>query len=994
MEENGGPVARERANTVAALLKARKFRISKELQKILNNIAPTGYENEEKVANIGSYLLISTRLDKDWTGSIFNYENFNEYVIFPNERRLPASETLISAGLMEAFKDAADLCNLTSRKGGYIKPYHVLMAILTAPNERVRAERRQLLERTRTINEVNIWVGRCARNIFKFREPYEDLNRWISLLIDRDHRMAASLLKALQDDEEAARVSLHPEPSEPSVIKTSIKVPATPISVAAVRQNIIPHLANDDGWGLAAEHRVGDDAVAAALARLAASESFTPPLAVGVFGAWGSGKSHFLRQVHDRVTELTAAQPTGFHHRIAQIRFNAWHYVDTDLWASLAGCIFEDLARQGRGSGDGAPPDLLGRLATARRLTLEAAEALVVHRHAVSEADKARIAAEEGLRAERQQLRQALRPQIMAAAAGAREAASGQEIGAAVETVFGEPLETIIDRWQEPRQAFQDLKETLPPTAGLLRQLTRPDQWLVLVAVVAIAFLLPIGLGAASDWLRPLHDGLLVAVAGAATVAVQASRAMRRVLTARDALTRAAERFRAGWEASFSPTAGDAAAEAARRRVAEAETRVAQTTEDLHLALRQQAEAARAFHDQTAAARLRAFLNDKAAADGVYRSRQGLIGTIRRDFTDLSALMSTQTSEQETKDFDEEREAYEQRVRAFLKGPGRHLTDDEKASLQPDLGRPPDPAFTRIILYIDDLDRCPPDKVVDVLQAVHLLLAFSLFVVIVAVDQRWLKGALVKVYPDLLDREGQAAAIDYLEKIFQLPVWPVQVRGDAASEFVRRRLAADLERPASVPMAAVSSALPASSIDDGPVSDPDDHDDDDRPAAVDDVPDDDISLEPLTLTQAEIDWLAEIAPLAASSPRRLLRLVNSYRLVRASLDAGTSHAVVTGEGFRPLGALLALAAADPVGFAALQGALQRSADAAALLHAVRETVPSLADALDELLKRHESVYRGLETWCAVVQRFSFADPTADLSLPVENHSRTQKTLNE
>ena len=42
----------------------------------------------------------------------------------------------------------------------------------------------------------------------------------------------------------------------------------------------------------------------------------------------------------------------------------------------------------------------------------------------------------------------------------------------------------------------------------------------------------------------------------------------------------------------------------------------------------------------------------------------------------------------------------------------------------------------RIVLYIDDLDRCPPERVVEVLQAVHLLLAFELFVVVVAVDAR------------------------------------------------------------------------------------------------------------------------------------------------------------------------------------------------------------------------------------------------------------------
>ncbi|WP_372095075.1 P-loop NTPase fold protein [Tistrella mobilis] len=993
MDDPGESVAPAPSMTVGALLKARRFRLSKNLRAHLGGMAPSPFETQQPVADIASYLSSAARHDNDWLAAIAGAGNrIVAWLTGVAARPVAISDLSLSAGLLAALEDAVDIRRRTGGKDTYIGARHLLMAILTAPDKDVQAELGRILQLTRGADDLAVWVTRCAERVFEAREPGEDLRIWMGLLSARGHPAAAERLQALVRDE-ALGNELPPEASEPEISETADMLPDA-VPAGAIPRDAVPRLANDDGWGLVAEHRVGDDAVAAALARLAASESFTPPLAVGVFGAWGSGKSHFLRQVHDRVTELTAAKPAGFHHRIAQIRFNAWHYVDTDLWASLAGCIFEDLAAQGRGSAEGTQPDLLGRLATARRLTLEAAGALVVHRQAVDEAERARIAAEEGLRAERQQLRQALRPQIIAAAEGIRRAASGKEVGAAVESAFGEPLETIVDRWQEPRQAFQELKETLPPMAGLLRQLARPDQWLVLGGALAIAFLLPIVLGAAADWLRPLHDGLLVAVVGVTTVAARASRAMRQVLTARDALTRAAERFRAGWEVSLPPTAGDAAAEAARRRVAEAETRVAQATEDLHLALREQAEAARAFHDQTAAARLRAFLHDKAAADGVYRSRQGLIGTIRRDFADLSALMNVQASAEELRRFAEEKQAYEARLRAFLDGPGQRLTEDEKASLQPDLGRSPDPAFTRIILYIDDLDRCPPQQVVDVLQAVHLLLAFSLFVVIVAVDQRWLKGALVKVYPDLLDREGQAAAIDYLEKIFQLPVWPVQVRGDAASEFVRRRLAADLERPASVPMAAVSSALPASSIDDGPVSDPDDHDDDDRPAAVDDVPDDDISLEPLTLTQAEIDWLAEIAPLAASSPRRLLRLVNSYRLVRASLDAGTSHAVVTGEGFRPLGALLALAAADPVGFAALQGALQRSADAAALLHAVRETVPSLADALDELLKRHESVYRGLETWCAVVQRFSFADPTADLSLPVENHSRTQKTLNE
>ena len=42
-----------------------------------------------------------------------------------------------------------------------------------------------------------------------------------------------------------------------------------------------------------------------------------------------------------------------------------------------------------------------------------------------------------------------------------------------------------------------------------------------------------------------------------------------------------------------------------------------------------------------------------------------------------------------------------------------------------------DGGIERVVLYVDDLDRCPPALVVQVLQAVHLLLAFPLFVVVV-----------------------------------------------------------------------------------------------------------------------------------------------------------------------------------------------------------------------------------------------------------------------
>lgn len=73
------------------------------------------------------------------------------------------------------------------------------------------------------------------------------------------------------------------------------------------------------------------------------------PLAIGLFGEWGSGKSFFMAMMRERMRELAEMSKEGrpeaadFCSRIRQIEFNAWHYVDGNLWASLAATIFDGL---------------------------------------------------------------------------------------------------------------------------------------------------------------------------------------------------------------------------------------------------------------------------------------------------------------------------------------------------------------------------------------------------------------------------------------------------------------------------------------------------------------------------------------------------------------------------------------------------------------------------------------------------------------------------
>ena len=75
----------------------------------------------------------------------------------------------------------------------------------------------------------------------------------------------------------------------------------------------------------------------------------------------------------------------------------------------------------------------------------------------------------------------------------------------------------------------------------------------------------------------------------------------------------------------------------------------------------------------------------------------------------------------------------------------------------------------RIVLFLEDLDRCDPEKVVDVLEALQLLVKSKLFVVVAAIDLQYLCSTLEKKrYEHILHSHKCPTGLDYLEKIFQL----------------------------------------------------------------------------------------------------------------------------------------------------------------------------------------------------------------------------------
>lgn len=78
---------------------------------------------------------------------------------------------------------------------------------------------------------------------------------------------------------------------------------------------------------------------------------------------------------------------------------------------------------------------------------------------------------------------------------------------------------------------------------------------------------------------------------------------------------------------------------------------------------------------------------------------------------------------------------------------------------------------TRFVIFVDDLDRCPPDKAVEVLEAIMLLLSDipqDPFIIFLAIDARVLVKAIEMRYGKMLSEAG-VSGYEFLDKIVQIP---------------------------------------------------------------------------------------------------------------------------------------------------------------------------------------------------------------------------------
>jgi len=623
---------------------------------------------------------------------------------------------------------------------------------------------------------------------------------------------------------------------------------------------------------------IGDDV--ANLARYISHQDLVPPRAIGIFGDWGAGKTFFMDALKSHIAMLTwysgiaekQGETTVFCKRVVQIEFNAWHYVESNLWASLAGHIFEKLHDAF---------DEQKKLAEEELQVDALFEAFNTYHEAVREQDKM-----QGIVDNLDNDRKELYTSVNKNSTSLNDLYKG--IKATAKNYFDEyvlknvkaktkkKLAKIVPNndLEEFYNASQEFADVISEGKGLTNQISleintwgaRQYAWafgIGAIIILGIPFLLfafdPFQFIAKSDLFKTttIISGYLTSIIGAITWLSSKGRSLMNAVRnvnhfAKDSLQRASDEKKPEIEKN-------------ERKLQMAKSELEIITQKLQQHQTQLSDLKSRFLQDNTGVQLKNFLEDRVRSQ-TYQQHLGLISLVRKDFDYLSELMREYWNNRDNA------QPY-----AIIK---KILPSGEEEETKV-------PFIERIILYIDDLDRCPPEKVVDVLQAVHLLLGFELFIVVVAVDVRWVGQSLIKCYPELLseslrvgsksDGWKKASSDDYLEKIFQIPFRILPINQAESAQFVSGLL----DEKFLVGRDGDENRIP-------------------------ELPQFELNPRELSLYPEEKECISELHHCLGRTPRRVKRFVDVYKLMRAGMDDGNVEYLISTQYYRSVLALFAL----------------------------------------------------------------------------------------
>ena len=598
-----------------------------------------------------------------------------------------------------------------------------------------------------------------------------------------------------------------------------------------------------------------------------ALKSLKPPFAVALFGNWGSGKTFFMNKLKNKIGSLSQQKEKDseneilYCEHIAQIDFNAWSYLDANLWAGLMSSIFQRLEEYLTDSKPGDPEkeEVMQELEDEFELALS-------HKTAIqdkianlkNDLDKLNLEQIEKERStvldELKRFRSEGHKSLM------KEALSKLDTSAleAQLTALGfdehelDPARAS-DSWKSIKLIGSQMGKLNGTDIGLIL--------LVLVLILGVPFLKEQWLNA--PWLST-GFGYAALLLG---LARKASGAFKKVIPVLDQWAKKKEELsQLEAEAELAYEKHLAELEEKRNEVMEELWRQEQAQEAI------QKELELLEHEKKHGLDSKALFNfiSKRSKSEDYESQLGIVSLIRRDLETLSALFVGMEID---KDMPE---------------PEKKLLEEKNerlSTLRDKLGAKP---LDRIILYIDDLDRCPDEKVLDVLQAVHLLMAFPIFIVVVGVDSRSVTNALyyrnVIKYsqglglqdPDLLKKYGihTVKPSEYLEKIFQIP-FQLEKPSDHNVRKMMRNIVGKVQEVTREQKAQIAqpdnSGITLSYTDEATIDAPEEEEESEN----------DVPKEALELTSVELQDMQALNWMVGDNPRAIKRFINMYRIIRA-----------------------------------------------------------------------------------------------------------------
>jgi hypothetical protein len=503
------------------------------------------------------------------------------------------------------------------------------------------------------------------------------------------------------------------------------------------------------------------------LASVIAMKDVKPPLAIGLFGKWGSGKSFFMKQLKKKIIELKDYDKETYVQHVVHVEFNSWHYSDTNLWASMVTKIFDTLDQYSKGMQE-EEDDPFEKMKRATEKVKVFNDQKVALESEKQKLEKEIVDKEQRQKEQRETLADMTGFKIL------KLVLTDKHVREDYAELKNNDIENIVNNQKKLNQYSDELEKSKNNLLALFRVIGsfRGKKWILAIATVLL--ILTVGLLYTFNVeFKQLFNSITssISLLFGAVVAILGN-IWKYTAVARKQIAEAYDRM-----VSLKKTFDDRPTDDSKvNELKENKKQIERELDSIEVEL---AKAKKDIEDVESGRMLLDFVGQRSK-DTNYTSQLGLISWIRKDFENLTRLLTGQD--------------------AALKA----LKNKKRSGKEPEVVLQVD----RIILYIDDLDRCNEDLVVKVLEAIHLILAFELFVVIVGVDPRWLNNALNEKYKLLfgaqkinepqasiinankkvkvgespannINKEAEskmgesvldsATSYDYLEKIFQIP---------------------------------------------------------------------------------------------------------------------------------------------------------------------------------------------------------------------------------